>query len=64
MGQLGPAFGAFHRKWGGQGAIEASPDDFTHAQHAIAQALKQRMDMEDGHLFELVERGTRAPAPS
>lgn len=62
MGQLGTAFEAFCRKWGAHGAIEVSPDHFSRAQRVMAQALKQRMDMEDGNLFELVDGGTPAPA--
>lgn len=56
MGQLASASEAFSRKWGGRGAIEESPDHFWLAQRAFAQALKERMDMEDTNLFELAER--------
>lgn len=62
MGQLAAVFEAFAKKWGGGGAIEASPEHFARAHHAIAQALTQRMDMEDANLFALVERGRAEPA--
>lgn len=62
MGQLAAAFEGFARKWGAGGAIEASPEHFAREHRAIARALTQRMDMEDGNLFVLVERRRAEPA--
>lgn len=55
MGQLAPAFEAFYEKWRRHGAIEAAPEEFAGACRAIAQALKQRMDLEDANLYDMVD---------
>lgn len=55
MGQLGPAFEGFFAKWSAHGAIEAEPAQYAAGQRVIAQALKQRMDLEDTNLYDLVD---------
>lgn len=56
MGRLAPAFHAFYEKWRHHGSIEASPAEYAGGFHVIEKELKQRMDMEDANLYELVDQ--------
>lgn len=55
MGQLGPAFEQFFARWSAHGAIEAQPAHYAAGQRVIAEALRQRMDLEDANLYDLVD---------
>lgn len=55
MGQLAPAFESFYERWRLHGAIEQAPQEFSGALRVIQRALRERMDLEDANLYDLVD---------
>lgn len=58
MGCLAQQFYAFHGRWGRPGEMESSAYEFALEYRSLSEALRQRMDMEDTTLYELVDRAS------
>lgn len=61
MGDLAPAFIAFHEKWTRAGAITADHSGFLRDYMRIAEALKRRIDLENHNLYNLVDAKVLLP---
>lgn len=62
MGDLAPAYLAFHDKWIQHGAIAAQRSDFISAFNGVSDALRERIARENEDLYDLIDRRNIAMA--